>query len=39
VEYYKVAMRGKENYASYRYALGLIKGKFSKAGQNKQDIE
>lgn len=38
-EYYKLAIKGKENYASYRYAGCLIKGKFSKEGQNKKDIE
>jgi TPR repeat protein len=38
-EYYKLAMKGKENYASYRFAMCLIKGKFSNNGQNKADIE
>ena len=32
-------MRGKDSYAQYRYALCLIKGKFSPQGQNKKDIE
>ena len=32
-------MKGKDNYAQYRYALCLIKGKFSPQGQNKKDIE
>jgi hypothetical protein len=33
--YYQKAMQGKESYASYRFALCLINGKFSKDGQNK----
>lgn len=37
--YYTLAMKGKDNYAHYRYALCLIKGKFSSQGQNKKDIE
>lgn len=34
-----MAIKGKENYASYRYAMCLIRGKFAKEGQNKKDIE
>ena len=37
--YYTQAMKGKNSYAQYRYALCLIKGKFSPQGQNKKDIE
>ena len=32
-------MKGKDNYSFYRYALCLIKGKFSPDGQNRKDIE
>ena len=31
-------MKGRENYAFYRFAICLIRGKFSKDGQNKKDI-
>lgn len=37
--YYQKAINAKEPYASYRYALCLINGKFSRDGQNKDDIE
>lgn len=36
--YYQKAMTYREPSGSYRYALGLINGKFSKNGQNKEDI-
>ena len=32
-------MKGKDNFGQYRYALCLIKGKFSPQGKNKKDIE
>jgi TPR repeat protein len=37
--YYKQGMKGKDNYSFYRYALCLIKGKFSPEGQNRKEIE
>ncbi len=37
--YYQKGISGKEPYANYRFALCLINGKFSKNGQNKEDIE
>ncbi len=37
--YYQKGMAGKEPYASYRFALCLINGKFARDGQNKADIE
>lgn len=37
--YYQKGISGKEPYASYRYALCLINGKFSREGQNRADIE
>jgi hypothetical protein len=37
--YYQKAMSGKEAYASYRFALCLVSGKFGKDGQSREDIE
>lgn len=37
--YYQKGISGKEPYAHYRFALCLINGKFSRNGQNREDIE
>jgi len=39
VEYYKKAMERGEPYASYRFAMCLIKGKLNKNLQKREDIE
>jgi TPR repeat protein len=39
VLYYKKAMQSKHSYASYRFAMCMIRGELNKNGQNKEDIK